>query len=424
MNYKIIKIKEGITLHTIETNKFKTNLLSIFLTTPLERENVTLNALIPAVLRRGTANINTQEEISKKLEEMYGASFDCGIEKTGDNHVIKFYLETINDEFLPQKEDILQNGINTILEIALNPLAQENSFNTEYVKSEKDNLKRIIEGKADNKAKYALDRCIEEMYKGKPYGLYRYGYVEDLDKIDSNNLYEYYKKLINECKIDIFASGDINAEELKEIINQNENIKKLNDRKAKFIVNNEETEVKQIEEPKVVTESMDVTQGKLNLGIDILNTKPETKFAASLYNGILGGTATSKLFQNVREKAHLAYVAGSNYLRQKNNIFIRCGIEIENYEKALDIIKKQIEDMKKGDFTEEDINSAKSSIISTIKFIPDEQDTQITYYFGQELSNSKLTIEEYIEKINNVSKEEILDIANNVQINTIYFLKN
>lgn len=236
MNYTKYQIKEGISLHQIETSKFKTNLLSVFITTPLSRENITLDAMIPAVLRRGSENMKTQEEISKNLEEMYGASFDCGIEKTGDNHVIKFYMETINDDFLPQKEDILQNGISKILEITLNPLVENGGFKEEYVNVEKENLKNIIEGKIDNKAKYALDRCIEEMYKNKPYGLYRFGYIEDLEKITPKNLYDYYKKLISEAKIDIFVSGK-NIENAKNIVTNNKQISEINERKPIYKTN-------------------------------------------------------------------------------------------------------------------------------------------------------------------------------------------
>jgi len=169
---------------------------------------------------------------------------------------------------------------------------------------------------------------------------------------------------------------------------------------------------------------MEVTQGKLILGLDVDIDKEELKYDTLLYNSILGGTANSKMFQNVREKAHLAYVASSNYLRHKNNIFINCGIEISNYEKALQLIRKQLEDIKNGDFTEEDIENSKRVIVATIRTIDDEQDTGISYYFGQELAETKVSIEEYIEKVNNVQKENIINIANKVSINTVYFLRD
>ena len=423
MNYIKQNIKPGITFHKINTNKFKTNLFSIFVTTKLERENVTKNALLTAILRRGTKKMPTQELISQNLENMYGASFDCGVEKTGDNHIMKFYLESINNEFLPSQENLSKECLDILIDIVFNPYVENGSFKEEYINGEKENLKQIIEGKIDNKAKYASDRCIEEMYKDKPYGLYKYGYIEDLKNINAKDLYEYYLQLIKNAKIDIFVSGDLDNEILNSI-KENEIIKNLNERDPKYNVNKENEVKERVNEPKIIKESMQVTQGKLILGLDILENKKESKYATSVYNIILGGSANSKMFQNVREKASLAYTAGSIYLRQKDNVFIKCGIDIPNYDKALEIIKQQLEQMKNGDFSEDDINNAKLLISSTIGSIPETQDAELTYYFSQELSDEFISIEDYINRINSVTKEQILNIANNVQINTIYFLKD
>ena len=420
MNYIEKKIKKGIKLHILNTDKFKTNLVAVFLTTKLEKETVTPNALISAMLRRGTNNLKTQEEISKKLEELYGASFDCGIDKTGDNQVLKFYIQTINDDYIPQQEEnMLKTSIENIFDIVFNPLTEKEGFKKEYVDQEKKNMKQRIEGRVDNKARYALDRCIEEMYKDKPYGLYKFGDVNSLENIDENNLYKTYKKLIDECKIDIFISGNINNE-VEDIIKENENIKKLKERDAKYNTTSEKPEDKKGE----VTEKMSVTQGKLVMGLDLNIQNEDEKYYTLVYNNILGGSANSKIFQNVREKASLAYSAGSSYFKYKNNIFINCGIEISNYEKAVELIKAQIEDMKNNNFTNEELENAKNSIIATIKTIDDEQDTLIIYYFGQELSNNKITIEDYIKKIEEIKREDILNIANKVEINTIYFLRD
>lgn len=422
MEYKQTEIKKGIKLHTIKTEKFKTNLIAIMLTTKLDRENVTKNALIPAVLRRGTKNLTTQEEINKKLEEMYGASLDCGLDKTGDNQVLKFYIETVNDEFLPQEaENMLKISLEKIFEFVFNPYLENGCFKKEYVEQEKENIKQIIDGKIDNKARYSLDRCIEEMYKDQPYGLYKYGYVEDMKDINEKNLYEYYQQLINECKIDIFVSGIID-EETVNIIKNNENIIKLKDREPQY--NEPEIIAKKSEKVNDVQESMDVTQGKLIIGMDLDIDDDNLRFDVMIYNSIFGGSANSKLFQNVREKASLAYTASSSYYRFKNNIFINCGIEIKNYEKALEIIKQQIEDMKKGDFTDEEVENAKKGIIASIKTIDDEQDTEITYFFGQELSKSKCNIEQYMQRISEVTKDKVVDVANKVSVNTVYFLKD
>lgn len=450
MNYEKKEIKKGIDIHNISTNKYKTNLYAVFLATPINRENVTKNALITAILRRGTQNLQSQDIISKKLEEMYGATFDCGIEKTGDNHIMKFYLEAISEEFLPEKEELAKKCIEILLDIIFNPLIENNGFKDEYVESEKNNLKQIIESKIDNKRTYSLERCVEEMFKDEPYGLYKYGYVEDLDKLTPQNLYEYYKELINQCKIDIFVSetmadvaDDVTAkivgtnstedntkrsemarEKINNIIEQNDIIKTLKEREPVYVKSDENNNHKEVEQEKVVEEHMQVGQGNLVIGLKVNSNKENAKYITSVYNAILGGGANSKLFQNVREKESLAYTAASNYRRQKNVIFIRCGIEIENYKKAIDTIKVQLEDIKSGNFTEEDLNNSKKLIIESIRGISSEQDTEITYYYGQELSNKLVSLEEYVKKIEKVTKKDVEEIANEIRIDTIYFLRD
>lgn len=417
-----IELKEGITLHEIKTNKFKTNLCAIFLSTPLKRESVTKNALLPMVLRRGNSKIKTQEEISKILEEIYGAGFDCGVEKSGNNQILKFYLESLNDDFIDENENILKKSLEVLTDIVFNPLIIENKFKNEYIIGEKENLKQIIQAKIDNKAKFAYERCIEEMYKDEAYGLYKFGYIEDLENINAENLYEYYKNLINECKIDIFISGNI-GNVAEKILQENLVIKSLNPREAIYSVNGENEE-KESKEEKTIIQNMQVTQGKLVIGLDVKNVTEEEKYATSVYNILLGGSANSKLFQNVREKSGLAYTAGSSYLRQKNNIIIRAGIEIANYEKALDLIKKQIKDMETTEFKDEEVENAKELIVSTVNGIPDSQDAEITYYFGQELAKQSTTIEQYVENIKKVKPNEIKEIAKKIKINTIYFLRD
>ena len=422
MEYKVKEIKKGIKLHLIRNEKFKTNLVSVFLTTDLNRENITKNSLIPAVLRRGSKNMPTQEDISTKLEEMYGASFNCGIDKRGDNQVLKFYIESINSKFLPQDaENILDETIANLLEIVFNPLIEDNAFLKTYVEQEKVNVAQLIDGKMDNKARYAVDRCIEEMYRNKPYSLYKYGYKEDLDNIDEKSLYKYYKELLNTCKIDIFVSGIID-EQISDRICKMPEIQNLNDRNAIFNMSNLQENINNNEQ--IINEAMDVTQGKLVLGLNLDIKDENMQYVALVYNEILGGSANSRLFQNVREKASLAYVASSSYVKIKNNIIINCGIEIKNYDKTLKLVREQLEELKNGNFSENDIDTAKKCLVSNIKIIDDEQDTEIMYFYGQEFYKTKLDINQYIEKIQSVTKQDVLNIAQNIKIDTIYFLND
>lgn len=424
MEYISKNIKNGIKFHHIKTDLFKTNLIAVFLTKKLSRENITFNTVIPAVLKRGSKTMPTQEEISKKLEEMYGATFDGGVNKTGDNHVIKFYMETLSDKYIFTNEDILKESIDKILQIIFNPLLENDAFKKEYVESEKNKIEQLIKSKIDNKDTYAMERCVEEMYKDELYGLYKYGYEEDIKNINEKNLYEAYRDLINTAKIDIIISGDFAEDALNKIIEENEIIKKLEEREPDFVINNETTENKKEKEENEIIESLNVGQGKLVIGMNILETAEDSRYIVTLFNAIFGGSATSKLFQNVREKHSLAYSIRSIYLRTKNNIFVRAGIEIADYERAKELINKELQDMKDGKFSEEDLENAKKFIIFGIKAIVDEQETGVTYYIGQELSGANVAPEEYIDKINAVTKEQIQEIANKIQIDTVYFLKD
>ncbi|MBO5397646.1 MAG: insulinase family protein [Clostridia bacterium] len=419
------EIKSGIKAHLIQNDIFKTNIACVLLTTPLKRETVTQNALLPFLLRSGTKNLKTQLEINKKLEEMYGASFDCGIDKMGDNQVLKFYIESINDNFVGEKDEMLKQTTNFILEIVFNTLIENGQFNEDILNIEKQNLRQVIESKIDDKDIYAFENCINSMYGDKGFGLYKYGFTEDISKISAKSLADSYIELINNCKIDIFISGDLKNIDIKGILENNENIKKLIARKPNYILNNESTESKQkVENIQEKREILDVAQGKLVIGLDILSKQKDIGIVALVYNAILGDGVNSMLFQNVREKASLAYSTKSKYVKQKANIFIRCGIEVDNYQKALDIIKEQLDNIKNGNFTEEDISNAKCYLISGIKAIEEEQDSEIVFYIGNEISNINMTLKQYIDVIQNITKEEIIEFANLLEYNTIYFLSN
>ena len=425
MNKNTVELKQGIKAHFINTDKHKTDLSCVILTVPLKREIVTKNALIPFLLRRGTEKLPSQYEINKEMENMYGASFNLGIDKTGDNIILKFYIESIRNEFALNGENILEMNISNVLDIVFNPLKVNGKLNAEFLEIEKENLRKAISSKIDDKDAYAYERCISEMYKGEGFGLFKFGYVEDIDEITIDSITEYYNWLIDNAKIDIFISGKINDEEVKTILLNNVNIKRLNPREGYYILNNESTECKEIvEKENEILESMNVVQGKLVLGLDVDFKDENAQCIALVYNAILGDGANSMMFQNVREKEGLAYSSKSTFIKQKMNIFVRCGIQIENYEKALSLIKVQLENIKNGLFTDEDIEVAKVYLTSSIKNIEEEQDTEVVYYIGQELSKTNRSVEEYISRIEKVSKDDVLNIAKNVHVNTVYFLKN
>ena len=397
-------------IRKIETKKFKTNVYALYLTIPLTKENVTYNALIPTVLKRGCEKYNNQLEISKKLEEMYDATFGIGIAKVGNNEVLKFYIESLNNNYLPNNEDLSKTSIEMLINIVMKPYLINGKFDEDYVSQEKENLKKVIESRKDNKDTYATNRLLEEMFKEEPYGLYKFGNIEEIDNITSEKLYEKYKELIKNSEKYLYIVGDV----------KNLNIESYNIDEKEITIS-KEFPVKISEKENIVKEQMDVTQGKLVIGLNTPNNKQEV---IALYNTILGKGANSKLFLNVREKEGLAYSAGSTYLKRNNAIIISTGIEVSKYNKAVEVIKNQLKDMEDGNITEKEMKDAKQFINAGLNLINESSENMIEYTFDKELYNEEIDIEKYRKSIEKITKEDIVEIAKKINIDTIYFLGN
>jgi len=239
------KIKDGVNLHLIINDNFKTDFTVVFLSVPLEKEYVTKNALLPAVIKDGSTSFPNYKKLTEELEMMYGASFDCGIDKNGDNLILKFYIETINDNYLPKENDNINKSIKILLDLICNPLIENNGFKKEYVDLEKKNLELLINAQKDDKNIYAFEKCINIMYKNSGYGLSKYGKIEDLEQITEHNLYEQYKKLLNEAKIDIFISGNFEQEKISNEVKENKFIKTLIPRQEQINTNHYKNEIKE-----------------------------------------------------------------------------------------------------------------------------------------------------------------------------------
>ncbi len=421
---KTIKLKDGILLHCMNTeDRFKTNYIAINIFTKLNREAVTKNALLPLVLRRGCVEYPSMQDISIRLEDMYGASFDATNEKLGDNLSIQFVTDTISDDYTLEKGNILEDGIDLVCSVLLNPVLENGVFKSEFVAQEKETLKELINSKINDKAQYSMDRAVEEMYKNKPYSLYKFGYVEDLDDINAENLYEQYKKVLSESQINIYISGKFDELKVAEQLdNKFENIERNYNEEDLFSKESDYLEKSQVDE---IVEKQNVIQGKIVLGYKLKSENlAEDFYKMTVYNAILGGTASSKLFNNVREKKSLAYTIRSQYIKQKGAMFVSAGIELENYEIAKECILKEINDMKIGEITEQEINDAKVNLFTLYRSITDSQSALIGWAIGQELLKAEEDVDKVMGKINAVTKDDILEVASRLQYEVCYYLCN
>jgi len=410
-------IKNGVRARLLKSDKFKTNIVGVFFSTELSKETVTKNALVPAILRRGSKKYPTMRDISIELENLYGAKFDCGVSKKGELQVLRFYGEAVNDKYLPDSDNNTIKLAEIIKDIIFNPAMINGKFNEEYLGQEKNKLKNIIESRKNDKVQYALERCYELMAGDEPYGLCEYGETEKVDSVSNEELVDAYNNMITNFNVDIVVAGNIEEDEFNNIVN----LFDFNERTSTV-----ELKITDIEpaEVKNVTEEFEINQGKLSLAYRT-NVKPNSKeyFDMLVYNGILGSGVQSKLFQNVREKYSLAYYAFSRLDKFKGIMGISSGIEQQNYQKALDTILEQVEDMKKGNIADYEYNTTVKTIENSLNSMKDEQLSLVDFYYGQELINSDMTLEDVIENMKKVTVEDVVKVAEKVKLDTIYFMK-
>lgn len=413
-----IKLGNGVYLNAIKTDKFKSSLLSWYFIRPLNREEVTKNALIPLVLKRGTQLHPNSLEIQKKLEELYGSNLSASINKRGDRQILRFTMEWANGDYLGDNDYNLDT-INMLKEIIFNPRIENNAFSPEYVSGEKEVLKRRIQSRINDKRSYAIERCIEEMCKKEKFSISNLGYIEDLDGIDEVNLYEHYKSVLETSPIEIFYVGNYDDSFI-------DYLKTNNSMEREEIVDiPEEKIITSVQTKNMIDEEFDINQGKLVIGY-----RAGIPYEDPLYNGliiasdILGGGPNSKLFKYVREEASLAYYIGSKVYKYNSIMLIDGGIEFDNFQKTIEIIRKQIEDMKAGEFTEADMDVSKKSIRTSTESIKDSIFLISEFFFSQLLSNDSRTLEQIIRDFEKVTKDEVIQASNKIVPDTIYFMKN
>lgn len=411
----------GMRLHTITTDKFKTNTLVLMLKNILDEQTVTKRALIPYILQSGTKQYPTRKQLRLRLDDLYGANFHVDVQKKGEQHIIVFRLDIANEKYLKDTTPLLQHAIQFLAEVLLQPNLENDHFVKTIVNSEKRTLTQRIRSINDDKIRYANMRATEEMCQGEPYALTAYGKEEYIDAIDEKNLYEFYKQMLVEDEIDLYFVGAADEEEVTQIVKQSFQFpaERKENPEIRVAINN-----KEVQEERVVFEEQDVKQGKLNIGFRTYSTfKDDDYFPLQVFNGIFGGFSHSKLFLNVREKASLAYYAVSRYESHKGILMVMSGIEFANYNQAVSIIKEQLEAMKAGDFTDEEIEQTKSMIKNQLLETIDVPRALVELLYHNVVANTNRTIKEWMEGIDRVTRDDIMKVGKKIKLDTIYFLR-
>ena len=412
--------QQRIRLHVLPTKRFKTFAISLFAGIPLDENTVTRAALIPFVLRRGTANTPETIAFREKLDDMYGAGFGFDVYKRGDSQIIQFRMDVINDQFVSSQSSLLKGAIDFLGDVVTNPLLENNGFKVKYVDAEKLTLRKRLEAIVNDKIRYAAERCMEEMCADEPYRLHPLGKLAEIESITPQSLHEAYEHWLGEAALDLYVVGDTSLEEVKGLVEQA--FKLQAGTPSKYGIPNVKHSVKEV---KTVVDRMEVSQGKLNMGLRTGIGYDDAMYPAALvYNGILGGYPHSKLFLNVREKESLAYYAASRLDGHKGICTIQSGIEFANYDKAVKIIKEQLEDMKAGKLSDLEMNQTKAMISNHLRELQDSAYEILSYDFNSVLTGNSRSADELMTQVQAVTPKDIMAVAEKVQLDIIYFLRD
>ena len=406
-----ITLKNGVDLYVNKSDKFKTWSASVYMYRPLNTKEASYNALLAAVLRSSTKQYPGRKLLARRLDALYSTIVSAGVRKYNDTHALVFVSKSVCDCFLPEK--ISDNSAELLVQMITEPDISEGAFKKDIVETEKNNLIKQIEAYINDKASYADKKCLELMFKDDIYSTDVNGSVEELKKITPESLYEHYLNVMKDSKADVFLSGNVNAEEIGCYFEKLNSFGKI--RPAKPFEGYDGVREQQ--------ENMEVTQGKLVMGFKTAFTTNEYRCPMMVFNGLFGGTATSKLFNNVREKLSLAYYANTRLNLSKGVIFARSGIEISKYNQVREEILKQLDEIKQGNVTDEEMENTISHLVNVYSSLADDPQSEVSLKSGWNIEGETRNVEQIIEGIKRVTKEEVIECAKSLNLSAVYFLK-
>lgn len=384
----------------------------------LRAEDATACSLLPVVLQRGCGEYPTRRQLAHKLEELYGSELITDVMKKGERQLVSFTLDIVHDRYLPAEGDLLRKGLHIMKQVLTDPVREGNGFKAEYVTQEKEQHERVIQGLINDKIAYSLERCLHEMCREEPFGVFKYGTLEKLKEINPEILYEFYSRFLAESPADLFVIGGIQAEEVFKLAENTFDFPRNGvGHIPDTIVRSEAGKV------RYVSEELDVNQGKLVLGFRTgLTYGDDDYFPLLVYNGILGGFPHSKLFQNVREKASLAYYVYSRLEKHKGLMVIAAGIEVDQYEQTLDITRQQVDSLAKAKISSEEFHNTIRGLRNQFLMEEDNPGLLVNRGLDGTLAKRVQDTKSLLSRLEAVTREDVAKVAAKVHLDTVYFL--
>ena len=417
-----LELFPGVWLRAVHTGKFKSSYLSVTLLTPLDQETAAANALIPQVLRRGTAVHPDLESLSAALDELYGGAIEPVVRKKGETQCVGFAASFLDDAYTLEGEKILESAARLLGELLLKPLTQNGVFSDSYTAGEKANLVDHIRAQINDKRTYANIRLTQIMCQGEPFAVDKLGDEAHVEAITPASLWARYQELLRTARVEVYYCGSASPERAAQA---------LKDALSALPVNQARTRCQcdvtghAGPEPRVTEEAMDVTQGKLAMGFRTggAGCRGEDYPALYLSVAVFGGTTLSKLFMNVREKLSLCYYASASLERMKGLVLVSSGIEFDKYETARDEILAQLEAVKRGEMEPWELEGSRRTLVGACLSTLDDQSRQEEFWLSQAAAGLEESPEEFAARLESVTLEQVAGAAKKLELDTIYFLK-
>lgn len=413
-----IVLAPGVTLRAMQTDKFKTACFSVNFLRPHCAENAAADALLPSVLLRATERYPDIRSISVRLDELYGATFGTLLRRKGEVKLVGFYADFIEEAFLPEGEEVFVPITEFLEQVLYHPLTENGVFAARVVEGEKQNLINAIESELNDKRTYAVTKMLRTMCAGEAYGVPRLGDTQSVRAITPESLWTHYQKVLTTSRVEVFYAGRRSPQETAAILSR------VFAGHGCLAPAPTRTEViRRADTVREFSEAMDVTQGKLVMGLRTGVTVSEPEFPALLLlNAVFGGSMNSKLFRNVREKLSLCYYANSSIESYKGVMVVSSGIAFENYNTAKTAILRELEACKQGDITPEELEISRRLVLSSLRMSMDSPVQLDEYYIGAATApRDDLTV--LMEKISALTVEDLRRAAQHLTPDTIFFLK-
>lgn len=420
MTTEQMELMPGVCLTVVRTDKFKSSHWSLRLLAPLRRETAAMNALLPSVLRRGTARLPDLTALSAALDELYGGAIESAVRKCGDMQCVGFEASFLDDALVPEPDGILDRAASLLGELLLHPATKSGRLRQDYVNSERDNLVRLIRSARNDKAQYARERLIEEMFSGEAYAVGRLGTAEEAEKIHLSKLFAQYQTMLERAPVELFYCGSAPTRRVE--LAWREALQGLPRGGVRYPVETDAHRPHQ-REVRLFEEHLDVGQGKLVLGFRIGFGLSDAMYPAMLVcNAMFGGTTNSRLFLHVRERLSLCYSASSTLVSLKGLVLVSCGVDPANFDAAQEEVLRQLSQLQQGEFSTQEFEAARRSVVHDLRSALDEQGRMCSYWLMHRAGGEVFDLEQLITRVEDVTEGLAAAAAMELQLDSVYRL--